>query len=134
MNTPRLFSQATQPINTTADPPLSDKDAHDNDAHDHPALDLLPEIQTPPPEEVTLTTASEVQVSSTESSSSQAPVLSIDTLTPPPEVEPSLSTERTETLVKDEGEALFVCHFFLQQAAFRIILQNKINCYKYMLM
>ncbi|XP_061660354.1 histone-lysine N-methyltransferase, H3 lysine-36 specific [Syngnathoides biaculeatus] len=56
-----------------------------------PSLDALPEIQTPPPEEITLTT--EFQIPSAENTSPQeAQVLSIDTLTPPPEadVEPLL--------------------------------------------
>ncbi|KAM3869070.1 histone-lysine N-methyltransferase, H3 lysine-36 specific [Diretmus argenteus] len=92
------IGKATQSIDPKSDPPLLDKSAHD-----HPPLNLLPEIQTPPPEEISSPAPPELQISSTENSSSQdVPVLSIDTLTPPPEAEPSLSTEG---LVKDSGNA-----------------------------
>lgn len=84
---------------------MSEPLGSDKDTHDHPSLDLLPEIQTPPPEEIAATTPTELQIPSTENSSPQdAPVLSIDTLTPPPEADPSLS----DGLVKDTGKALFV--------------------------
>lgn len=96
-----MFSQVTQPITPVSEPPGSVKDTHD-----HPSLNLLPEIQTPPPEEIAATTPSELQIPSTENTSPQdAPVLSIDTLTPPPEADPLLS----EALVKDTGKTVFVC-------------------------
>ncbi|XP_022618390.1 histone-lysine N-methyltransferase, H3 lysine-36 and H4 lysine-20 specific-like [Seriola dumerili] len=91
------IGKAAQPITSMSEPPGSD-----TNAHDHPSLNLLPEIQTPPPEEIVATTPSELQIPSTENTAPQdAPVLSIDTLTPPPEAEPSLS----EGLVKDSGNA-----------------------------
>lgn len=95
-----LFPQASQHITSMSEPP-----GLDANAHDHPSLNLLPEIQTPPPEEVTATTTpSELQMPSTENTPSQdAPVLSIDTLTPPPEAEPSLSEG---LVVKDNGESV----------------------------
>lgn len=100
MTSGHLFSQATQPITSMSGPPVSDKNAQDP-----PSLNLLPEIQTPPPEEIAETTPSELQIPSTENTTPQdAPVLSIDTLTPPPEAEPSLS----EGLVKDKGEPALV--------------------------
>ncbi|XP_014876369.1 histone-lysine N-methyltransferase, H3 lysine-36 and H4 lysine-20 specific isoform X1 [Poecilia latipinna] len=53
---------------------------------------LLPEMLTPPPEELAPATPSETQISKAEPPSTQKlPVLSIDSLTPPPEAEPSLS-------------------------------------------
>ncbi|XP_023268850.1 uncharacterized protein LOC111659982 [Seriola lalandi dorsalis] len=91
------IGKAAQPITSMSEPPGSD-----TNAHDHPSLNLLPEIQTPPPEEIAATTPSELQIPSTENTAPQdAPVLSIDTLTPPPEAEPLLS----EGLVKDSGNA-----------------------------
>ncbi|KAK0138513.1 Histone-lysine N-methyltransferase, H3 lysine-36 and H4 lysine-20 specific [Merluccius polli] len=61
---------------------------------------ILPEIQTPPPEEI-LPTPSELEVRKTENSPSQeASVLSIDTLTPPPEAE---TLQSTDSLIKDDG-------------------------------
>ncbi|XP_054611427.1 uncharacterized protein nsd1b isoform X2 [Dunckerocampus dactyliophorus] len=60
--------------------------ALDKNALDPASLNALPEIQTPPPEEITLTT--ELQIPRAENSSPrEAQVLSIDTLTPPPEAE-----------------------------------------------
>lgn len=101
MKSRHVFSQPSQPITSMPEPAGSDKDAHD-----HPSLNLLPEIQTPPPEEIAATKPSELQIPSTENTSPQdAPVLSIDTLTPPPEADPSLS----EGLVKETGKAVFVC-------------------------
>ncbi|XP_047462350.1 histone-lysine N-methyltransferase, H3 lysine-36 specific isoform X4 [Mugil cephalus] len=96
------IGKAAQPITSMAEPSGSDRNALD-----HPSFSLLPEIQTPPPEEIatttsttTTTTPSELQIPSTENTTSQdAPVLSIDTLTPPPEAEPS----PTEGLIKDDG-------------------------------
>lgn len=62
------------------------------------SLSLLPEIQTPPPEDINRVTPSELQIPNNENSCSQnAPVLSIDTLTPPPEADSSL----TDGLRKD---------------------------------
>ncbi|AWP00048.1 nsd1a [Scophthalmus maximus] len=91
------IGKATPPITSMSEPPGLDKNAHG-----HPSLNLIPEIQTPPPEEIAATTPSELQIPSTENTSPQdAPVLSIDTLTPPPEAEPSLS----EGLIKDSGNA-----------------------------
>uniref|UniRef100_A0AAV2JF05 PWWP domain-containing protein n=1 Tax=Knipowitschia caucasica TaxID=637954 RepID=A0AAV2JF05_KNICA len=51
---------------------------------------VFPEMQTPPPEEPLATAAPELQLPHAENSSSQnAPVISVDTLTPPPETEPA---------------------------------------------
>ncbi|XP_078121806.1 uncharacterized protein nsd1b isoform X2 [Sander vitreus] len=87
------IGKATQPISSVSEPPGSD-----NSTHDHPSL--LPEIQTPPPEEIAATTPSELQIPSTENATPQdAPVLSIDTLTPPPEADSSPA----EGLVKGNG-------------------------------
>lgn len=105
-----LFSQDTQPVTSPSEPPGSD-----SSAHDHPSLNLLPEIQTPPPEEIAAAMPSELQIPSTENTSPQdAPVLSIDTLTPPPEADPSLS----EGLVKGSGEEVFV--FLCDLTAFKV--------------
>lgn len=94
-----MFSQANQPIIPESEPLGLNKDAHD-----HPSLNLLPEIQTPPPEEIAAT-PTELQIPCTENTCSQdAPVLSIDTLTPPPEVDPALSAG----FVKDPGKAVFL--------------------------
>ncbi|KAK2828704.1 hypothetical protein Q5P01_019738 [Channa striata] len=91
------IGKALQPITSMSEPPGSDKNAHE-----HPSLNLLPEIQTPPPDDVAATTPSDLHISSTENTSLRdAPVLSLDTLTPPPEAEPLLS----EGLVKDNGKA-----------------------------
>ncbi|KAM9781654.1 uncharacterized protein nsd1b isoform X1 [Syngnathus typhle] len=58
----------------------------DKNALEPPSLNALPEMQTPPPEEITLTT--ELQIPSAQNASPQeAPALSIDTLTPPPEAD-----------------------------------------------
>lgn len=85
--------------------PVSETQGSEKDAHDQPSLNLLLEIQTPPPEE-TAATPSELQIARTENSSAQdAPVLSIDTLTPPPEADPSQS----EGFVKQPGKAAFFC-------------------------
>lgn len=98
MTSVHLYSQASQPITSMSEPPVSD-------TQHPPSLNLLPEIQTPPPEEIAVTTLSELQIPSTENTSPQdAPVLSIDTLTPPPEAEPSLA----EGPVKDDGEPAFL--------------------------
>ncbi|XP_028322398.1 uncharacterized protein nsd1b isoform X2 [Gouania willdenowi] len=82
---------------------LSDPPPPDCDAHDQESLNLLPEIQTPPPEDVAMTMPSVLLVSNTENTSPQeAPVLSIDTLTPPPETEQALSEEP----LKDSSETV----------------------------
>ncbi|KAI3373285.1 hypothetical protein L3Q82_006592 [Scortum barcoo] len=94
----QLIGKATPPVASMPEPAGSDKDTHD-----HPSLNLLPEIQTPPPEEMSAMKPSELQIPSSENTSSQdAPVLSIDTLTPPPEADPSLS----EGLIKETGTTL----------------------------
>lgn len=68
--------------------------------HEFQTLNLVPEIQTPPPEETSATVTPELQIPNTEDTCPrETPVLSIDTLTPPPEAEPSLS----EGVVKDNG-------------------------------
>ncbi|XP_019729125.1 uncharacterized protein LOC109517985 isoform X2 [Hippocampus comes] len=65
----------------SSQPPVLDKHVLEP-----PSLSALPEMQTPPPEEITLTT--ELQIPSAENASPQeAQPLSIDTLTPPPEAE-----------------------------------------------
>jgi len=99
-----LFSQASQSITSTSELLELDKNAHD-----HPSSAILPEIQTPPPEEAAALVPAELQIPSIENPSPQdTPVLSIDTLTPPPEAEPSLS----EGLFKNNGKAAFVCLSF----------------------
>ncbi|XP_029028601.1 histone-lysine N-methyltransferase, H3 lysine-36 specific [Betta splendens] len=91
------IGKAAQPI--TSLPPLGP----DQNIHEHSTLNLLPEVQTPPPDHIAVPTIpSELNVSSTENTSPQdAPALSIDTLTPPPEVELSLS----ESFIRDNGNA-----------------------------
>ncbi|KAK5917818.1 hypothetical protein CgunFtcFv8_002630 [Champsocephalus gunnari] len=92
----QLIGKETQPV--MSEHPVSDSSSQD----DHPSLNLPPEIQTPPPEEIPTTTPSELQIPNTENTSSQdAPVLSIDTLTPPPEADHLVS----EGLVKGNGSA-----------------------------
>ncbi|XP_061595252.1 histone-lysine N-methyltransferase, H3 lysine-36 specific [Cololabis saira] len=93
----QLIGKVTQPITSLSEDPGSDKDAHDL-----PSTALPPEVQTPPPEEIATITPSEIQIPSTENTCPpDTPVLSIDTLTPPPEVEPLLPEE----LVKNNGRA-----------------------------
>lgn len=87
-----MFSRVVQPVTTTSDLAL------DKDAHQHPSLKFIPEIQTPPPEEIT-PTQSELKIPSTENSQ-DAPVNAVDTLTPPPETDSSLS----EGFVKSTGK------------------------------
>lgn len=97
-----LHLQATQPITSMSETSESDKSSLPT--HDHASLNLLPEVQTPPPEEVTATVPTELQIPSPENTPPpDAPVLSIDTLTPPPEAEPSLP----EGLVSSSGRAAF---------------------------
>ncbi|XP_053704100.1 histone-lysine N-methyltransferase, H3 lysine-36 specific [Synchiropus splendidus] len=56
------------------------------------SLSLPPEIQTPPPEENSATSSTAMQIPRLEGPLTQeSPVLSIDTLTPPPEAEPTLA-------------------------------------------
>ncbi|XP_069565693.1 histone-lysine N-methyltransferase, H3 lysine-36 specific isoform X2 [Brachyistius frenatus] len=87
------IGKATQPVTSMSEP---------SDENQHPPISLLPEIQTPPPEEVPTAMPAELQIPTADSMPTQdAPVLSIDTLTPPPEAEPSLS----EGLVKDNRSA-----------------------------
>uniref|UniRef100_A0A3P9IB78 Histone-lysine N-methyltransferase, H3 lysine-36 specific n=2 Tax=Oryzias latipes TaxID=8090 RepID=A0A3P9IB78_ORYLA len=82
---------------TSAPEPLDS----DNNTSDHPPSTVLPEIQTPPPEEIAATTPPELQIPSSQHTKPRdTPVLSTDTLTPPPEVEPLLS----EVLPKDNKE------------------------------
>ncbi|XP_077962981.1 uncharacterized protein nsd1b isoform X2 [Gasterosteus aculeatus] len=94
---PQLIGKDTPPVVATSEPPGSD-----NSAQDQPPVDLLPEIQTPPPEEIAATAPSELPIPSTENTTPQdAPVLSVDTLTPPPESDLSLP----QVLVKDNVNA-----------------------------
>lgn len=86
-----MFSQVVPPVSTTSDLAL------DKDAHQHPSLKFVPEIQTPPPEDVA-PTQSELKIPSVENSH-DAPVGAVDTLTPPPETDSSLS----EGFVKTTG-------------------------------
>lgn len=91
-----MLPQATLPVNPEPEPPALDKVGPEE-----PSLNLLPEIQTPPPEDVAAT-PSELQIPCTENTNSQeAAVPSIETLTPPPDVDPSV----LEGLVKDPGIA-----------------------------
>ncbi|XP_031695506.1 uncharacterized protein LOC116377886 [Anarrhichthys ocellatus] len=74
------------------DTAMSEPPGSDSSTQDPPSVNLVPEIQTPPPEEIAATTPPELQIPSTENTSPQdAPVLSVDTLTPPPESDLSLS-------------------------------------------
>ena len=59
---------------------------------------ILPEVQTPPPEE-TPPTQLEVLVPEV-SPSQEAPVLSIDTLTPPPDAD---TIQATDSSITEEG-------------------------------
>ncbi|MED6294269.1 hypothetical protein CHARACLAT_019420, partial [Characodon lateralis] len=81
---------------------LSELSQLDKNIPDSSSSSLLPEILTPPPEEFAPRTPSELQIPKAEHRSTQEiPVLSIDSLTPPPEAEPLLS----EGLVKDNKVA-----------------------------
>ncbi|XP_047235146.1 histone-lysine N-methyltransferase, H3 lysine-36 specific isoform X2 [Girardinichthys multiradiatus] len=81
---------------------LSELSQLDKNIPDSSSSSLLPEILTPPPEEFAPRTPSELQIPKAEHLSTQEiPVLSIDSLTPPPEAEPLLS----EGLVKDNKVA-----------------------------
>lgn len=89
--------QAVQPVTTTPDLLAMDKDTHER-----PSLKFIPEIQTPPPEEIT-PSQSELKIPSTENSQ-DAPVDTVDTLTPPPETDASLP----EGFIKHPGKE--ACH------------------------
>lgn len=79
---------------------MSEPPALDKVGPEEPSLNLLPEIQTPPPEDVAAT-PSELQIPCADNTSSQeAAVPAIETLTPPPDVDPSV----LEGLVKDAGK------------------------------
>lgn len=87
-----MFSQVNQPVSAASDLAL------DKDAHQHPSLKFIPEIQTPPPEEIPAA-QSDLKIPSTENSQDAA-VNAVDTLTPPPETDSSLS----EGFVKNAGK------------------------------
>ncbi|XP_077596420.1 uncharacterized protein nsd1b [Stigmatopora nigra] len=70
----------------------------DKTALEAPSLNALPEMQTPPPEEMTLTTQLQIP-SAVNPSPQKAQALSIDTLTPPPE------TEVEPPPIEDDGPA-----------------------------
>uniref|UniRef100_A0A674PM08 Histone-lysine N-methyltransferase, H3 lysine-36 specific n=1 Tax=Takifugu rubripes TaxID=31033 RepID=A0A674PM08_TAKRU len=89
-----MIGKAVQPVTTTPDLLAMDKDTHER-----PSLKFIPEIQTPPPEEIT-PTQSELKIPSTENSQ-DAPVDTVDTLTPPPETDASLP----EGFIKHPGSA-----------------------------
>lgn len=103
--------QAAQPVTTA-----SDLLALDKDTHEHPSLKFIPEIQTPPPEEMT-PPQPELKIPSTENSR-DAPVETVDTLTPPPETDSSLS----EGFVKNAGEAASHLQVALPQHSTPVIL------------
>ncbi|XP_032432778.1 histone-lysine N-methyltransferase, H3 lysine-36 and H4 lysine-20 specific isoform X3 [Xiphophorus hellerii] len=83
----QLFGKANESVAALCE--LSDLEKN---LADSSSSSLLPEILTPPPEELAPATPAETQIPKAEPPSTQElPVLSIDSLTPPPEVEPSLS-------------------------------------------
>ncbi|XP_043997467.1 uncharacterized protein nsd1b [Gambusia affinis] len=83
----QLFGKANQSVAALCE--LSDLEKNMADSS---SSSLLPEILTPPPEELAPATPVETQIPKAEPPSTQElPVLSIDSLTPPPEAEPSLS-------------------------------------------
>lgn len=90
------FCQVAQPVTNAT---TSDLLPVDKDTLQHPSLKFLPEIQTPPPEEAP-PSQPELKIPSAENSQ-DAPVDTVDTLTPPPETDSSLS----EGFVKDTGKA-----------------------------
>ncbi|RVE64229.1 hypothetical protein OJAV_G00144460 [Oryzias javanicus] len=94
----QLIGKAS-PTPFTSAPELLDSD---NNASDPPPSTVLPEIQTPPPEEIPAATPPELPIPDNQHTCPQVtPVLSTDTLTPPPDVEPLLS----EVIPKDNREA-----------------------------
>ncbi|XP_037544178.1 uncharacterized protein LOC119420823, partial [Nematolebias whitei] len=95
----QLIGKATEHVTSMSEVPGSDQ----ND-QDHAASTILPEILTPPPEEFVLTTPPELQIPKAELPSSQdPPMLSMNTLTPPPEAD-----SPAESLVTDnKGAAVF---------------------------
>lgn len=101
-----LFPQETLPVIPETEPlsPL------DKVAIEEPSLSLLPEIQTPPPEEVA-TAPSELQLPSTENANAQeAAILSIETLTPPPDVDPAALGGLVKVPGKAASSRLTPCH------------------------
>lgn len=89
-----VFPQAVQPVTATSDPLALDKDTRE-----HPSLKFIPEIQTPPPEEMA-PAQSELKIPSAENSQ-DAPVDTVDTLTPPPETD---SSSPPEGFIKNPGK------------------------------
>ncbi|KAM4547278.1 uncharacterized protein nsd1b isoform 2-T3 [Fundulus diaphanus] len=93
----QLMEKANDSVTSLTELPELDKNLPDSSSSS-----LLPEILTPPPEEPAPTTPSEVHIPKAENPPTQEmPVLSVDSLTPPPEAEPSL----TAGLVKDNKVA-----------------------------
>ncbi|XP_037835007.1 histone-lysine N-methyltransferase, H3 lysine-36 specific isoform X2 [Kryptolebias marmoratus] len=79
---------------------MSEVSGSDQNQHDHTPAAILPEILTPPPEETVQTIPAGLQSPKTELPSTQdPPILSMSTLTPPPEADPPPS----EGLAKDSA-------------------------------
>uniref|UniRef100_A0A1A7YAR4 Histone-lysine N-methyltransferase, H3 lysine-36 specific n=2 Tax=Iconisemion striatum TaxID=60296 RepID=A0A1A7YAR4_9TELE len=93
----QLIGKATEPITSMSELPELDQNEHECSSSTLP-----PEILTPPPEEFTSMTTSELHTPRSEHASIQdPPMLSMNTLTPPPEAEHSPS----EGLTKDKDGA-----------------------------
>ncbi|CDQ68141.1 unnamed protein product [Oncorhynchus mykiss] len=73
--------------------------------HDHALLNPLPEIQTLPPDEPSKTPTGQAPPPIENTPPQDAPILSIDTLTPPPEGDSSLLSD---VLTKNVGEKLYI--------------------------
>lgn len=92
---------------------MSEVSGSDQNDQDHTPSTILPEMLTPPPEEFVQTTPPELQIPKAELPSPQdPPMLSMNTLTPPPEVDPSPA----ESLVTDNSKTAVP----LWSTAFRI--------------
>lgn len=95
-----MFFQVAQSNSNKPDPLPSGKTTHD-----HAPLNPLPEIQTLPPDEPSKTPTGQAPPPIENTPPQDAPILSIDTLTPPPEADPSLLSDG---LTKNVGEKLFI--------------------------
>lgn len=99
-----MFFQVAQSNSNKPDPLPSEKNTHD-----HAPLNPLPEIQSLPPEEPSKTPNGQAPPLIENTPPQDAPILSIDTLTLPPEADPSMLCD---SLTKNVGEKPFTYQMY----------------------